>query len=119
MKDLKLDVERHDLLVEDFDLSLVTDLERVRQNLNIRLWFFFREWFLDGTAGVRFYEYIMLKNPNLVTVASLVKATIIDTKDVFSILEYDQSFDAVSRKLTVNFTVNTTFGQLTFTGESL
>lgn len=119
MKDLKLDVDRHDLLTEDFDLSLVDELDRVRQNLRIRLWFFFGEWFLNTTEGVRFYDFITLKNPDLGVVGDLMKAAILDTRDVNEILEYNQNFITSTRKLEVEFTVNTSFGQLEFAGATL
>lgn len=115
MKDLRLDTPRHDLEITNYDLSFVEDIDRVRQNLRIRLWFFFEEWFLDTTYGVKYYQLILVKNPNLTTVSSALKATILETEDVVSLLEYTQSFDLVTRKLTVTFTVNTTFGTLRLT----
>lgn len=115
MKDLRLDIERHDLEVTNYDLSFVSEIDRVRQQLRIRLWFFYAEWFLDTTYGVKYYELILIKNPNLGTVASALKATILDTPDVVNLLEYAQSFDTVLRKLTVNFTVDTSFGLLEIT----
>lgn len=113
MKDIKLDLITHDLLIENFDLSLVAEIDRVVQNLKIRLWFFFQEWFLDTSEGVRFYQDIHIKNPDLNVIEALIKEEIMGTEDVLEILNFDLIFESAQRKLTVDFEVNTTFGQTT------
>lgn len=113
--DLKLDTTTHDLAVEGYDLALVTDLDQIVQSLRIRLQFFFGEWYLDNTQGVKLYETVFVKNPNLRLIAAAFKATILDTPGVLSILEYNQSFTNESRSLLVSFRVNTTFGEATIT----
>ena len=116
MKDIKLDSIEHDLLIENFDLSIVTGIDRVVQNLKIRLWFFFQEWFLDTSKGIRFYQDVHIKNPDLSVVEALVKEEIMGTEDVLEILNFDLTFESAQRKLSIDFEVNTTFGQTTFAG---
>lgn len=115
MKDLKLSLDRHDLEVVNYDLMLVDGIDRVRQHLRTRLWFFKSEWFLDTTYGLNYYEYIAKKNPNLSTISSIIKATILKTPEVNALLEYSQEFNRSLRELTVSFKVDTSFGPLEFT----
>lgn len=110
MKNLKLSESRHDLEIVNYNLVIVEGIDRVRQHLRTRLWFFKGEWFLDTTFGVDYYGSILIKNPNLTTIASIIKATILDTLDVNQLLEYTQEYDAVRRELNVDFKVDTTFG---------
>ena len=116
MKDLKLvndgvSIYDHDLLIENFDLSLIEGIDRVVQDLRIRLWFFFKEWFLDTSKGVPFYEEVNIKNPDLNAIEALFKEVIFETADVVEILSFDLDFNSAERKSTIVFQVNTTFGQ--------
>jgi hypothetical protein len=113
--DLLLDTDTHDLQVANYDLSIVEGLEQVRQKLNIRLQFFYGEWFLDTTTGAKLYDTVFVKNPNLRVIASMYKATILETPGVKSIIEYNQSYNASTRSLSVFFRVNTIYGELAVT----
>lgn len=112
MKDLLLSVETHDLVIEGFDLGFATEIDHVRQHIKTRLLFIYEEWFLDSVQGVKYYELITVKNPNLPLIDSLLKATIRETPDVNEILEYTSSFDRAARRLTVSFKVDTTYGPI-------
>lgn len=117
MIDLKLvtdsaDINFHDLDIVNYDLQLVDGIDQVRQKIENRLQFFYGEWFLDNTQGVKLYETVFVKNPNLGLISSVMKSAILDTRDVNSILEYTQEYDPSARSLTVNFKVNTTYGLL-------
>ena len=39
----RLDNGMHDLVIRDFDLNLVNELDQIKQNISIRLQFFFEE----------------------------------------------------------------------------
>ena len=102
----------HDLDISNYDLQLVSGIDQVRQKIECRLQFFFGEWFLDNTQGVKLYETVFVKNPNLSLIASTFRAAILETKDVKSIIEYNQEYDPKLRKLEVSFKVNTKYGTL-------
>jgi len=102
----------HDLDFTNFDLGTVDGIDAVRQSLAIRLQFFFGEWFLDITKGVKLFEFVFVKTPDADLIGTVMKATILDTTDVLSLLSYKQDIDPKTRKLTVDFIVNTTFGEL-------
>ncbi len=109
--DLALDPDTHDLSIVDNDLQIVSDADQLEQNLKIRLQFFLAEWFLNINNGLPFYSDILVKNPNIPNIDSIVKAQIIDTNGVEEILEYISSFDNTTREYSINFTVRTEFGE--------
>jgi hypothetical protein len=115
MIDLLLDTTTHDLYYANYDLATVEGIDYVRQKLKIRLQFFYGEWFLDNTEGVKLFDNVFVKNPNLRLVASLFKTVILETRGVLSLIEYTQVFDKALRKLTITFRVNTRYGVLATT----
>ena len=115
MIDLKLKTladGSHDLDVTNFDLGTVDEIDAVRQSLAIRLQFFFGEWFLDTTKGVKLYDFVLIKNPDPNLIASVMKVVILETNDVVNLLEYTQEIDNKTRKLSITFKVDTVFGEL-------
>lgn len=112
MIDLKMDMDTNDLAIDNFDLSLVDGLNQIRQKLKIRLQFFYGEWYLDTTKGVKYYEEILIKNPLLEKVSSILKTTILETPGVNDLLSFDMSY-SVNRQLSVSFSVDTVSGILT------
>ena len=115
MKDLLLDTTTHDLKITDFYLSIVESADSVAQSVKVRLLFFKREWFLDTAVGLPFYEDIFVKAPNLGHIDAIIKAEILDTPEVNSLIAYESDFDRALRKLTVTFTIDTTYGPITIT----
>ena len=105
MNDLALDPTTGDLLITDFDLSLVTGTDQVAQNLAIRLRFFLGEWYLDNTAGIPYYEYILIKAPNEIQVESFLKEEISGTNGVTQITAFSSSFTPATRSYNVSFSV--------------
>ena len=67
MKDLAINKEdtesgvKNDLIIDTFDLSMVDGIEQIRQKLQIRLQFFYGEWYLDTTQGVKYFDEIFKK----------------------------------------------------------
>ena len=110
MKDLALDRITHDLIYGNADLALVDELDQVEQNLKERLLFYKREWFLDGSAGIPLYDDILVKNPNVPNIESILKAEILDTPDVTALLEFKSVYDSTGRHYGVEFTVRTKYG---------
>lgn len=114
MKDLTLNTA-HDLDITNFDLSIIEGADSVAQNVKIRLLFFKGEWFLNTAVGLPFYEDIFVKNPNLGHIDAIIKAEILETPEVNSLLEYESNFDRRLRKLPITFTIDTTYGPITIT----
>jgi hypothetical protein len=111
MKDLMLNPVSHDLVMSEYDLLLVSDLDQITQNIKIRLLFLYSEWFLNINKGVPYIEQIGVKNPNIALIDSLLKATIAETTGVTQIISYSSSYSATLRTFDINFIVETEFGE--------
>ena len=104
---------KNDLTLTDYDLALVDDLDGLRQKLMIKLQFFYGEWYLDTTKGIKYYTDILIPNPELNKVQAILKAAITDTEGVNSLLSFDAKFDPSGRSLSVKFKADTVYGNLT------
>ena len=110
MIDLELD-STNDLVIENYDLALLTEANQVAQNIQIKLQMFQGEWFLDITAGLPYYESILVKNPDGAEIDAIIKSEILAVEGVNELLEYSAEFDENNpRWLNVTFTVDTDFG---------
>jgi hypothetical protein len=115
MKDIRLDLnDKHDMTLTGTDLTLVSDLDYILQKLSVRLLFFFGEWYLDTSVGVRFYEHILIKNPNIALIDSLLKGVILGTDGILEIVSYKSTFDNAARSLTIETEIRTTYGEAYF-----
>ncbi|RKZ08920.1 hypothetical protein DRQ25_07830 [Candidatus Fermentibacteria bacterium] len=108
--DIKLGETSHDLEFENFDLSLVKDLDYLIQKVKIKLMMFYKEWFLDTKVGMDYFNVIFGKKRNLNMIDNLIILTITEVKEVTEILEYSSEFDRASRKLTVTFKADSIYG---------
>lgn len=103
MIDLALDPKTGDLIINDYNLSLVFDVDQVAQNLAIRLRFIQGEWFLNILDGIPYYEYFFIKNPNQIQVESFLTNEILTTTGVTEITEFSSDFNGQNRNFTVSF----------------
>lgn len=93
----------HDLDFSNFGLQMVESTDYRAQKLRIRLWFFFNEWFLDTSKGIRFYDIIHVKNPDIALIDSTIKATILAQDGIIRLLEYESTYDPAARTYSVSF----------------
>lgn len=117
MRSLKLDINTGFLIIP---FQFVEGKDKVRQDLQIRLKTFYKEWFLDTRKGVKYKELIFQRDsPNQKQqIQNHLKEVILGTKDVVNILYYKQNWTQENdyQVLNVDFTVSTTdFGNLTIT----
>lgn len=113
MRDLKLDTTTHDLAIEAYDFGLVDGIERVQQQIKIRLAFFLGEWFLDTEFGIPWFQELLGQKPvPLDRVDAVLREQIAGVPDVESIESLSLDYTAATRKLTVTFRVKTTFGTI-------
>ncbi len=110
MIDLALNKTTHDMLYAGNDMLVVDTLDAVIQNLKQRLSFYLREWFLDTTEGINYYDDILVKNPNIPSIESIFKAKIFDTTYVTELLEFQGVYTVTPRNYSVTFKAQTIFG---------
>ncbi len=112
MKDIALDPKTGDLVIADFDAALVDGIDQIAQNLAIRLRFIQGEWYLNILAGLPYYQYFFIKNPNQIQVETFLKDEISNTRGVQEITSFSSDYNGFSRKFTVNFACKTIDGNL-------
>ncbi len=84
--------------------------DAVAQAVKTRLQLFRGEWSLDLLEGTPWYSDV-LGNGHELTYAPLLRARILETRGVTEITAFSESFDRESRVLTVQATINTTYGR--------
>ena len=111
MLDIRLNSD-HDLDVSSLDLSLVDKAEQVRQQLLIKLRLWVGEWFLDTEFGTPYLQSILGKQLTLSGAIAAIRNSILEVEGVNSIAELSYDFSAQNRKLSVEFIVDTPYGQV-------
>lgn len=111
-RDLHLDPLTGDLDMIAGDLYLVKDLEAIRQEAETRMRFFLGEWFLDNTAGLPYFQNILVKAPNLNAIKTILSNEVLKVAGIKSLLKMDLNFDRVARTLVVKWTANTDLNKL-------
>ena len=77
MNDIKVDLNTHDLVIEDGDLILLnSEAEVSRQTLKINLLFFQGEWFLDLDYGIPYIQRILTKGATKQIIDTIIKNAI-------------------------------------------
>lgn len=112
MMDLALDPKSGDLVFKDFDFALIGGVDQIAQNLAIRLRFIQGEWFLDILAGIPYYQYFFIKNPNQIQVETFLKDEIANTAGIIDITSFESDYDGSKRKFYVNFGCRSVNGNL-------
>lgn len=109
MLDIQLN-NSHDVETSSLDLALVDQAEQVRQQLLIKLKLWTGEWFLDTEFGTPYLQQILGKQLTLSGSLTAIRKSILEVSGVRQILAFDYTFSNSTRKLTVDFTVDTPFG---------
>ena len=105
-----------DLAIGNNQLTIVKEKEEIRQRLLQNLRTFLGEWFLDTTIGVSYYEVIFDKGMPEPLIADAFKDEILKTEGVTELREFKKlDLNSATRRLTVDFTVNTIFGEIRLT----
>jgi len=100
----------------DFDLStgnlvLVTDpAQQIAIVLQNRLQFFEGEWFLDTRLGVPYFQFVLVKNPDLQLITRMFIKIALAIEGVVQVLEMTPSFNTAARVLTMTMRILTSTG---------
>lgn len=112
-EDIAMNINTNDLVLQDGDLMLIDDAERVAQQILISLRFWYGEWFLNTSEGVPYLEYILIKNPNIAHVRQVLTEAIEQVEGVQSVDSMTIDFDRQWRRLAVDYAVTTSYGLIT------
>lgn len=115
--DLKLTLDTHDLYWKKGDLSFTFGSCWLRQKIEVKLRFFYQEWFLDTSKGVDYYGMLFVKNPDINAIDNMIKITVLEIEEVLSMLSYQSSYNAALRTMNINFKVNSIYGEISYQKE--
>ena len=90
----------------------IKDADKIAQQIKINLLSFFGEWFLDTTYGVPYLEEILVKNPRMASVETIIRNHISSVPDVIRIDSLSIDSDRQIRHLFVEFTCDTNLGPI-------
>ncbi len=105
----------NDLYLLNGRISTVQDGNEVLQHVRTRLLTYQAEWFLDTTAGIPYLQSILIKPANLSATESIIKSEILQTPGVDGLSAFGLEFNKTTRTLNINFTAQTTFGDVSGT----
>jgi len=101
--------ERWDIGIDtEGNLVFVNKLDEIVQHLRSRIIFIKKEWRYNINVGFPWWEFVFVNTPNLSTIESILKKTILKTHGVTKILYFEMSFK--NNMLNVFFRVDTIYG---------
>ena len=119
LSDLKIDLSSGDLAIENGDLVLVSGADELVQLLRTRLLWFYGEYKFNTSLGVRYFEDILVKNPNVPNIETLLKNVIAETDGVNKITSFRMDYNAQQRTASISFEVDSVYGTLPLENLSL
>jgi len=112
-KALLIDPTTGDLDISQHRLRLTSDRSTyVAQRIEQRLKLFLAEWYLNVRKGVPYFRDILIKNPDLGLVQSILSTVILTTNGVAQVTKYEQTIDTSTRALTVVFSCTLVTGEI-------
>lgn len=115
--DLILNRLDHDLVFQEIsngkqELAIFDTADRVAQQVKINLLAFLGEWFLDVTFGVPYLEEILVKNPRIAVIESIIREHINSIPNLRRITSLGMDWDRRMRGLFVSFSAETDLGPI-------
>lgn len=103
MSDLYIDPTSRDLVISDTGAVRLTAgvPEAAAQRIAVSLLMFTGEYFLDLTAGVPYYESVLVHNPDLDLIRTLFRRIVSQDAYVVDVTKCEVSLDTQSRTLSV------------------
>jgi hypothetical protein len=119
--DLALGRRTHDLVFQQitppwweprYTILPIDGADRVAQQVKMTLLAFLGEWFLDVRFGVPYLEDILIKNPRLSSVESILRSKIMAVPDVSRLTFFAMTFVREQRSLMVEYHAETPLGPI-------
>jgi len=116
VEDLALHRVSHDMLFhpvgDKYEIWHIGGADKVAQQIKINLLTFLGEWFLDNTLGVPYLEEILIKNPRIPSVETILRNHISGVPNVTRITRFGLGWDRKARTLSVEFACDTDLGPI-------
>lgn len=106
------DLQFHPSGTDKVSIWPINGADKVAQQIKINLLTFLGEWFLDETWGVPYLEEILIKNPRMGSVETILRDHINSVPHVIRITLLDLGWDRMRRTLSVIFEANTDYGPI-------
>lgn len=97
---------------ERYELTTMEGADRVAQQIKINLLSFLGEWFLDIEYGVPYLEEILVKNPRMASVETILRQHINSIPGMVRIDNFGMDWERRSRTLVVQFECTTDWGPI-------
>ena len=85
----------------------------VAQRLKIKLLTFQKEWYLDNTIGIPYFQTILTRGVSKATIDIIYQEAILADPDVVEIVEFNSIIDTAARSYQMSFRVRTNVNQIT------
>lgn len=102
MSALALDPVYNDFAFTSGRMTYVTGAAEVAQKLNARFGFTKGSWFLDTQQGTPWFQALLVANPNVPALTSIIRSIILGVQGVASITTLTVNFDRLNRLITWN-----------------
>jgi len=89
---------------DDGDISLTNS---VSQAVKVRLKWFFSEWRFMPEAGIPYFDYLLVKNPDIELVRVAIREEVMSIERVSDVLDTKITVDTARRKAIISLTVIT------------
>ena len=120
MKSLYVNPITYDIETENNNLRFTKNVtEWLSAKIEARLKTFYREWFVNQTIGVPYFEKILKKQVDINNVQVILSDVIKQTTGVDELLEFEIDYDGTTRKYFYTFKVIATEGTLVEGGSTL
>lgn len=118
--DLAVNRLDHDMVFEKdvingairYSIMPIEGADRVAQQIKINLLSFLGEWFLDNTYGVPYLEDILIKNPRMASIETIIRGHINSIPDVTRIDSLNLDWNRKARSLSIEFSCTTNLGPI-------
>ena len=103
------DKDRWDIGIDsDGNLVMISNINQLVQFLRNKLIFIRGEWRYDIRVGFPYFEFVFVNQPNFLTIESIFKKAILETKEVTKLLDFEMNLE--NNILRVFFRVDSVFG---------
>jgi hypothetical protein len=98
--------------VPKYEIWLIDSADKVAQQIKINLLSLLGEWFLDDRYGVPYLEEILIKNPRMSSVETILRNHISSVPNVLRITSFGLGWNRQMRTLSVEFACDTDLGPI-------